>query len=149
MSANPFEVLQLDPSATEEEIVRQAGRLRRRVTEETALNSIRQAVQALTVRAEDRLLFALLTHAAPCHHWPTLDRFATAFRRPPAATTAPVPCPPLDLEEFRDLLNKTVVEELELAPPPFEPIAEGETAEEIRRQTTEALWQGLLSDTQA
>ncbi|HEY7428692.1 MAG TPA: hypothetical protein VH682_30965 [Gemmataceae bacterium] len=149
MSANPFEVLRLDPSATEEEIVRQAGRLRRRVTEETTLNAIRQAVQALTVRAEDRLLFALLTHAAPCHHWPALDRFAAVFRRPPATSAAVVPCPPLDLEEFRHLLNQTVAEELELDSPPFEPIAEGETAAEVRRQTAEALWQSLLSDTRA
>jgi len=149
MSANPFEVLRLDPSASEEEIVRQAGRLRRSVTEETALNAIRQAVQALTIRAEDRLLFALLTHAAPCHHWPALDRFAAAFRRPPAATAAPKSFPSLDLEEFRDLLNKTAAEELELAPLPFEPIGEGETAEEVRRQTAEALWQNLLTDTRA
>ena len=123
--------------------------LRQRVTEETVLNAIRQAVQALTVRAEDRLLFALLTHPAPCHHWPALDRLAAAFGRPPAATAAPASSPPLDLEEFRDLLNRTVAEELELNLPPFEPIAEGERAEEVRRQTAEALWQSLVSDTGA
>ncbi len=83
MTANPFEALRLDPSATEEEIVRQAGRLRQRATDEATHNAIRQAVQALTGRAEDCLLFALLTHAAPRHHWPALERFAAAFRRAP------------------------------------------------------------------
>jgi hypothetical protein len=148
MSANPFEVLRLDPSATEEEIVRQASRLRQRATDEAMLNTIRQAVQALTARAEDRLLLGLLTHAAPCHRWPALDRFAAAFRRPPAAMGAPASCPPLDLEEFRDLVKKYAAEELELAPTSFEPIAGSEMAEELRRQMAEALWHNLLTDTQ-
>ena len=48
---NPYEVLRLDPSATEEEIVRQAGKLRQRSTPEE-LAAIRQATQAaLTSRA--------------------------------------------------------------------------------------------------
>ena len=34
MSANPFEVLRLDPRASEEEIVKQAGRLRQRSADE-------------------------------------------------------------------------------------------------------------------
>jgi hypothetical protein len=148
-SSNPFEVLRLDPSATEEEIVRQAGRLRRLATDETMLNAIRQAVQALTAGAEERLRIALLTHAAPCHHWPALDRFAAAFRRVPAAETAPGSCPPLDLKEFEDLIREPAAEELELTPPPFESIAEDETAEEISRQTAEALLQSLLFDTRS
>ncbi len=146
MTANPFEVLRLDPSATEEEIVRQAGRLRQRATDEATHNAIRQAVQALTGRTEDRLLFALLTHAAPRHRWPALERFAAAFRRPPAATVPAEPCPPLDMEEFAGLISKLVVEELELPPLLFEPIASGETPAEIERQTAEALWQSLLFD---
>lgn len=146
MTANPFEVLRLDPSATEEEIVRQAGRLRRRATDEAALNAIRQAVQALTGRAEDRLLFALLTHAAPCYHWPALERFSDAFRRPPAPAGSAAPCPSLDLEEFAGLLRELSAEELELAPSSFEPIASGAAPAEIERQTAEVLWQSLLFD---
>ncbi len=149
MSANPFEILRLDPSASEEEIVRQAGRLRQRATDGPALNAIRQAVQALTARAEDRLRFALLTHATPCHKWPALDRFAARFRRAPAATGGPAPCPPLDLEEFSELVRSLSAEELELAAPPFEALPSGETPEEVCRQTMEALWQNLLFDPQA
>jgi hypothetical protein len=149
MSANPFEVLRLGPSATEEEITLQAGRLRRRAIDEATLNAIRQAVQALTAGAEDRLRFALLTHAAPCHHWPALDRFKATFRRAPVAATAPASCPLLDMEEFADLLKRMAAEELELTPPSFEPIAEDETAEEVSRQTAEALWQSLLFDTRS
>ena len=146
MSTNPFEILRLDPSATEEEIVRQAGRLRQRTIDEAALNAIRQAVQMLTARPADRLLYSLLTHPAPCHQRPALDRFAAAFRRPPAATSAPAPCPPLDMEELGDLVKSRIAEELELPALPFEPIRGDETAEEIRRQTAEALWQSLLFD---
>lgn len=145
MPANPFEVLRLAPSAAEEEIVRQAGRLRQRATEEAARNAIRQAVQALTARAEDRLLFALLTHPSPRHHWPALERFLAAFRRPPAADPTE-PCPPLDLEEFAGLVRELVVEELKLPPLAFESMPAAETAEEIERQTAEALWQSLLFD---
>lgn len=144
MSANPFEILRLDPSASEEEIVRQAGRLRQRTPDEAALNVIRQAVQALTARPEDRQLLALLTHPAPRHDWPALDRFAAAFRRPPVGD--PQPCPPLDQEELRRLLCSLAAEELELTPVPFEPMAAPETAEEIDRQTAEAVWQHLLFD---
>ena len=147
MSTNPFELLHLDPSATEEEIVRQAGRLRQRAADETTLNAIRQAVRMLTARPEDRLLYSLLTHPAPCHQWPALDRFAAAFRRPPAATNPPAACPPLDMEEFGSLVKALAAEELELTPLPFEPVADAESAEEIQRQTTEALWQSLLFDT--
>ena len=146
MTANPFEILRLDPSATEEEIVRQAGRLRQRATDEATRNAIRQAVQALTARAEDRELLALLTHPRPCHHWPALERFAAAFRRPPAATGTAPTCPPLDMEEFADILCGLIAEELELSPLPFEPIASGETPDEIERQSAEALWQSLIFD---
>src|SRR5262245_48959872 len=98
---NPFEVLRLDPTASEEEIVRQAGRLRQRVTDEATLTAIRQAVQALTGRAEDRQLHALLTHPRPQWIAAELDRFAAAFRRPPAADGTAAPVPELDIEEFR------------------------------------------------
>jgi hypothetical protein len=146
MTANPFEILRLDPSATEEEIVRQAGRLRQRATDEATRNAIRQAVQALTARAEDRLLHALLTHPSPQHHWPALERFAAAFRRPPAATRSAEACPPLDLEEFTALLRELTAEELELPSLSFEPMPAAETPAEIEQQSAEALWQSLLFD---
>lgn len=146
MTANPFEVLRLDPSATEEEIVRQAGRLRQRATDEATRNAIRQAVQALTARAEDRLLLALLTHPAPQHHWQALERFAAAFRRAPAAIRSNQPCPPLDFEEFTSLLRELAAEELELPPLSFESVPDEETPGEIERQTAEALWQSLVFD---
>jgi hypothetical protein len=149
MSANPFEVLRLDPSSSEEEIVRQAGRLRQRATDEAEQNAIRQAVQALTARPEDRLLFALFTHPAPCHRWPALERFAAAFRRPPSPVGASAECPPLDMEEFADLLNALAAEELEFVPPAFESLSDEESSEEIGCQTAEALWQSLLFDPRA
>jgi hypothetical protein len=149
MNANPFEILRLDPSATEEEIVRQAGRLRQRAVDEATRNAIRQAVQALTAGAEDRLLLSLLTHPSPRHRSTILERFAAAFRRPPAASNVPQPCPALDVTEFEGLLRKLIAEELDWVPPPFEPIAAGETANEIDRQTAEALWQSLLFDPRA
>jgi hypothetical protein len=149
MTVNPFEVLRLDPSAGEDEIVRQAGRLRQRATDEATLNAIRQAVQALTARAENRLLLSLLTHPAPCHHRPALDRFRAAFRRPPAVAAGAPSCPCLDMREFEGLLKEKAVEEMELTPPTFEPITARESVEEIRRQTAEALWQSLLFDPQA
>lgn len=82
---NPFEVLRLDPSASDEEVVRQGGRLRQRAADEETLAAIRQAVQALTANAEDRQLHSLLTHPRPCYRWPALERFAAAFRRPPVS----------------------------------------------------------------
>jgi hypothetical protein len=142
---NPFEVLRLDPSATEEEIVRQAARLRQVAADESTLNAIRQAVHALTSDPADRALLALLTHPRPGHLSPTLDRFAAAFRRPPAAGPAP-PCPRLDLEEFTAFLCEAVAADFACVPLEFEPIVEGEDAGEIDRQTSEALWQTLPCD---
>src|SRR5262249_37567333 len=76
MSAtNPFEALRLDPTATEEQIVAQADRLRQRAADEAELAAVRQAVQALTGRAEDRLLHALLTPPRPAWLSPALERF--------------------------------------------------------------------------
>ena len=79
---NPFEALRLDPSSSEEEVVKQAARLRQRAADEAELAEVRQAVQALTGRPEDRLLHALLTH----------PRLATSPRRwsdSPPPTAAP------------------------------------------------------------
>jgi hypothetical protein len=148
-SESPFEVLRLPPTATEEEVVRQAGRLRQRAPGEAALNAIRQAVQALTGRAEDRDLLALLTHPRPCYSWPALEKFAAAFRRAPAADPGAAACPPFDAEELTALLLAALAEELDLPPLPFEAPAAAEDADEIHRQTAEALWQSLLGDMRA
>jgi hypothetical protein len=143
VSANPFEVLRLDPSASEEEVVRRAGQLRQRASED-GLTAIRQAVQALTGRPEERALHALLTPPKPVYHWPALERLANAFRRPPAiSATEPLAPPALDLDEFAALLRPLLLKELAPSPIPFDlpPIKEPE--EEILRQTIEALWQLL------
>jgi hypothetical protein len=101
LEPNPFEVLRLDPAASEEEIVRQAGRLRQRTVNEESLATLRRAVQLLTGRAEDRALHALLTHPRPCYRWPAVERFLALHRRPLKAS----PCPELDLVEFTALLR--------------------------------------------
>jgi hypothetical protein len=149
MPGNPFEVLRLGSEATEEEIVRQAGDLRRRAADEAERDAIRQAVQALTASAADRLRHALLTHPRPCHLWPALDRFVAAFRRAPISMAEQPSCPPLDLEEFRALLCEAAAAELAFVPLPFGPTPGTEEPDEIRRQTGEALWQGLLFDPRA
>jgi len=142
--SNPFEALRLDPAATPEEAVRQAGRLRQRAADEAAVAAVRQAVRALTGRPEERLLHELLTHPRPCYSWPALERFAAAFRRPPRpAEAAPAPVPPLDLAEVAALLRPLVVAELDGPPPPFEPVADPDAPAEVARQTAEALWQAL------
>jgi hypothetical protein len=148
-ASNPFEVLALDPTATEEQIVQQAGRLRQRSTDEATLTAIRQAVQALTGRAEDRLLQALLAHPQPTYAWPALEKFINAHRRAPAATSPAAACPPLDLTEVAALLQAQLAEELELTPLPFEPLPAAEDAAEIQRQAAEALWQSLICDPRA
>jgi hypothetical protein len=143
---NPFEVLRLDPASSEEEIVRQAGRLRQRATDEGERNAIRQAVQALTASAAGRLLHALFTHPRPAWQSAALDHFTAAFRRAPAPEGPPAPCPPLDREEFEALLCALAAEELELSPLEFEGLPADEGSEEVRRQTAEALWQSLIYD---
>jgi hypothetical protein len=147
---NPFEVLRLDPATPTEEVVRHAGRLRQRASDEAAVATIRQAVQALTGRPEERLLHELLTHPGPCHDWPALERFATAFRRPPLPSAeGPPSCPPLDLGEVSALLRPLAAAELDGAPLPFEPVGEVEDRAEIVRQTVEGIWQTLPFDMRA
>jgi hypothetical protein len=149
MATNPYEILALDPNTPEEQIVQQAGRLRQRSTDEATLTAIRQAVQALTGRAEDRQLQALLAHPQPAYAWPALEKFANANRRAPAATGPAPACPPLDLAEFAALLRAQLAEELELSALPFEPLTAAEDATEIQRQAAEALWQSLICDPRA
>ncbi len=145
MNRNPFEELRLDPSASEEEIVRQAGRLRQRAPDEAALDALRRAAQALTTRAEDRQLFALLAHDAPCYEHPTLERFASSFRRPVAPDPS-TPRPALDIGEFEEALCVLAAKELQPPPLPFEAIDVNDSPEEIERQTAEAAWRNLLFD---
>jgi hypothetical protein len=142
VNVNPFEVLRLDPSATEEEVVRRAGQLRQRAGEE--LPALRQAVQALTGRPEERQLHALLSPPRPCYSWPALERLAAAGRRsPPAPAAESAPPAELDLDEFAALLRPLLLAELAPTPLPFLPPPLEETAEEVARQTAEALWQLL------
>jgi len=150
MNPNPFEVLRLDPATPTEEVVRHAGRLRQRATDEATVAAIRQAVQALTGRPEERLLHELLTHPAPCHDWPALEHLATAFRRPPLpiAQTPPT-CPPPDLAEVSALLRPLAAAELDAAPLPFESVGETEDRAEIVLQTVEGIWQTLPFDMRA
>ncbi len=147
---NPFEVLRLDPTVPDEEVVRQAGRLRQRAGDEATVAAIRQAVQALIGRPEERLVHALLTHPAPCHAFPTLDRLTTAFRRPPMPTVQiPPACPAPDLSEVASLLRPLAAAEFDVAAPPFESVGEADDTVEIVKQTIEGLWQALPFDTRA
>jgi hypothetical protein len=149
MTENPFELLLLSPTAGEEEAVRQGARLAQRAPDESARNAIRQAVRQLTGSPEESALCALLTHPRPEHANSDLDRFQAAFRRAPAAEANPQPCPALDVEEVRILLAQVLAAEMESSTLPLEAVVEEETPEEIARQTAEALWQSLVSDSRA
>jgi hypothetical protein len=148
MSENPFEVLRLGPEAGEAEAVRQAARLCQRAADEPARNAVRQAVQRLTASAQERQLYALMTHPRPDHASPELDRLVAAYRRPPAPV-GEVPVPGVDPEEVRELLLGVLAEEQ--APPalPLELVEAPEGEAEVARQTAEALWQGLMGDPRA
>jgi hypothetical protein len=144
MAENPFEVLRLPPTAGPEEAVRQGARLSRRATDEADRNRIRQAVRQLTGSDSERVLHALLTHPAPQYTSPPLEQFQAAFRRPPQGDR-PGPPPPLDLEEVRKLLIAALAAQLTPPAVPLEPIELNESADEITRQTAEALWQSLVA----
>lgn len=144
---NPFEVLRLDPSASEEQVVEQAARLRRRAADGAEAADVRQAARALTGRPEDRLLHALLTHPRPQYASLALEKFAAAYRRAPSGEAPAVPPP--DLKEFEGILQSFLVEELEAAPLPFEALAAAEDPDEVRLRLSETLWQSLVFDTRA
>lgn len=145
MPDNPFERLRLSPEASEYDAVEQAARLAERTADEASRAAIRQAVHRLTASPAARLLDAVLTHPRPDHALPELERLLAAYRRPPAGQTD-VPVPPLDFDEFRDLLIQVLQDELTDTSCPFEPVPVEEPADEIDRQTAEALWQRLLGD---
>jgi hypothetical protein len=149
VNPNPFEVLALDPTASEEHVVEQAARLRQRSPDEAALTAIRQAVQALTGRPEDRLLHAVLAHPQPVYVWPALDKFSNTYRRAPEPTTKPVTCPALDRAEFLSLLRVQLANELELSALQFEALPTAVDENEIEREAAEALWQSLVCDPRA
>jgi hypothetical protein len=147
---NPFEVLRLDPTASEEEIVCRAAQLRRRAADEAAVAELRRAVQLLTGgRPEDRQLLSLLTHPRPGYSSPALERFAAAFRRPPVAAGAAEERLAFDLAEFAGFTAGPLAEELDTPQLSFEPVAPDDDAGEIGRQTDEALWQALIIDSGA
>jgi hypothetical protein len=133
MTNNPFEVLRLSPEVSEEDAVKQATRLCQLAATETERNAIRQAIQQLIASREAWTLQALLTPPRPQYQHAEIDRFVAAHRRPPAGVTMPVS------EEKRE-------------EPKEEPIARRailESAEEITRQTNEAVWWNLVGEPQA
>ncbi len=146
MPTNPFEALQLPPEATEQEAVQQAARLCQLAADEPSRNAARQAIQRLTSSREEWALQALLTHPSPEHHDAELERFISAHRRPPATSASAPPVPGVDLDELRGLLLDALAEEQAVAPLPLERLPLTESPEEIARQTSEALWQSLLTD---
>jgi hypothetical protein len=87
--ANPFEVLRLDPTTPNEEIVRAAARLRQRATDDATVSAIRQAVHAITASAEARRLHELLTYPGPRYDWPAAHQLAAAFWRSPCPEPEP------------------------------------------------------------
>lgn len=142
MRDNPFEVLGLPPTATAEEAVRQGARLCQRTADGPARDAIREAVRELTATDEARELLALLTHPSPGYGGPEMERLAASFRRPPAAREAREALP-FAAEEYRELLLATAGGEVPAVTTALERVEAGEPAEEVARQTAEALWQSL------
>jgi hypothetical protein len=149
MPDNPFEVLRLAPDVSQEEAVQQAGRLSQRAADEPTRNAIRQAIQELTSSTDEWTLQVLLTHPRPEYSRPELDRLIATFRRPPASSAEKIEIPGVDLEELRSLLLDALAEEQTHVPLPLERIEVVESAEEIARQTSEAVWQMLIADMRA
>jgi hypothetical protein len=142
---NPFEVLRLPPGTSPEQVVAHAARLRQRCPSDEELTAIRQAVQALTCRPEDRFLQEMLTHPRPDYQQPSLDQFRAAFRRAPKSTAQPVQsCPAFDLAEFAELLRPIIAEQYSMVLLPFAEVPNHEPVEEIQRQSVEACWKCLV-----
>jgi hypothetical protein len=141
---NPFETLRLDPTAGEEQVVQQAGRLRQLAADEEEQTRIRQAVQELTASADARRLHALLTHPRPGYEQTLLDRFVARYRQPPPSGEPVLFTPVFDSAEFRELVRELIREELQLRPSAFDELPLTENPEEIQRQIAEILWQSLV-----
>lgn len=147
--SNPYEVLQLDPSATEAEIIEQAGKLRQRSTEEKTLTAVRQAVQQLTASSEQREVLALLSHPQPMYRWPAMERLLNANRRVPSSTSdEEKTSPPLDMDLIAKMLRALLAEELRPTALNYVQPRIDELPQEIDQQTINALCQALLYDTQ-
>lgn len=145
--SNPFEVLRLSPEASEEEAVQQAARLCQMAKDEAARNVVRQAIQQLTASREARALAALLTHPRPEHHNVEVERFIAAHRRPPVTRGESVEVPEVDVEELRGLRMDARAVELTGGALGLERMVITESLEEIERQTSEAVWLGLVGET--
>ena len=148
MPDNPFEVLRLDPTTSVEEAMRQADRLAQETADEPLKQRIRQAAQQLTISPDCAALAALLTPPAPGYASEALREFIVRHGSPPAGTPSEAR-PRLDEEEFRRRLLETIAVELSPGVAELEPLEITESGAEIARQTAEAMWQALLSDTRA
>jgi hypothetical protein len=107
---NPFEVLRIDPDASDEQVVALAARRRQRAADDHELTAIRQAVQALTGEAEKRLLARLFTHPRPGWERSDLVRWVGAFRRPPLREEPSQTMHPGELGELANLLRSVLGE---------------------------------------
>ena len=148
MPDNPFEVLRLDPATSVEEAMRQADRLALETADEPLRQRLRQAAQQLTISPDRASLAALLTPPAPGYVSEALRDFIVRHGAPPPGTPSEAR-PRLDEDEFRRRLLETIAGELSPGVAELEPLEIVESGAEIARQTAEAMWQALLSDTRA
>ena len=148
MPDNPFEILRLDPTTSVEEAMRQADRLAGETADEPLRQRLRGAAQQLTISPDRAALAALLTPPAPGYSSDALREFIVRHGSPPAGTPSEAR-PRLDLDEFRRRLLETIAGELSPGVAELEPLEITESGAEIARQTAEAMWQALLSDTRA
>ncbi|MFQ3593600.1 MAG: hypothetical protein SNJ82_10520 [Gemmataceae bacterium] len=136
---NPFEVLQLPAHASLEQIMAAAARLTQRGDDEA-----REAVRQLTSEETQRRLHGWLTPPGPVERPAEIEQFVAQHRRPPAGL--PLDVPPVDETELRELLRQALLSELQPRPVPLQFVEARESAEEIARQTGEAVWGSLLYD---
>jgi hypothetical protein len=129
MTEQPFEVLQLPPTASAEEAVRQAARLTQLAPDEATRNRIRQAIQQVMASPQAWTLAALLAHPRPQYERPEGERFVAQHRRPPAGLAA-LPLPEVDWDEFRALRLDWLESRQPVPVLPLEPLGESGTAGE-------------------
>lgn len=146
MSDNPFEVLRLDPTTPVEEALRHADRLIKETADEPLKARLKQASQQLSISPERAALAALLSPPRPGYNAAVLTEFVKAHGSPPEGS--PVSARPrLDEAEFRQRLLEAMAGELQPGTAELEALPIVESGAEIARQTAEAMWQALLSDT--